>query len=210
MATDRDFHFALDGKLIGILDRNDGQCHLDEFGYYTHEMYRDYPSISHINSVAQNNSIVVVFAVNPRYKNIYSEMSKFIPGSSVSILEKDGKNIVHLISKKFEEITTTVRVQADDDKPSNIGIKFYSRCKSRKSRLTNECNNIELGHQVEFTAEILLKGTTKTRFVPLTLNIFLCNTGISERHKTNRNYKNFRSLSICREHEDIEFVLRLT
>ena len=28
LATDRDFHFAMDGKLVGILEPNDGQCHL--------------------------------------------------------------------------------------------------------------------------------------------------------------------------------------
>lgn len=27
-ATDEDFHYAMDGKLIGILEPNDGQCHL--------------------------------------------------------------------------------------------------------------------------------------------------------------------------------------
>jgi len=29
LATDRDFHYALDGKLAGVLTRNDGQCHLN-------------------------------------------------------------------------------------------------------------------------------------------------------------------------------------
>ena len=28
LATDRDFHFAMDGKLVGILEPNDGPCHL--------------------------------------------------------------------------------------------------------------------------------------------------------------------------------------
>ena len=30
VATDRDFHFALDGKLAGILEPNDGRCHLNK------------------------------------------------------------------------------------------------------------------------------------------------------------------------------------
>ena len=29
VATDRDFHTAMDGKLAGILEPNDGQCHLN-------------------------------------------------------------------------------------------------------------------------------------------------------------------------------------
>ena len=30
VATDRDFHTAMDGKLAGILEPNDGQCHLNK------------------------------------------------------------------------------------------------------------------------------------------------------------------------------------
>lgn len=79
-ATDEDFHFAMDGKLIGILEPNDGHCHLDGImgkpgnffhnyfikvkvifkyvlsiilGYYTKSKELDYPSISHINAIAQ-------------------------------------------------------------------------------------------------------------------------------------------------------------
>jgi hypothetical protein len=52
VATDRDYHNAMDGKLLGILEPNDGICHLDESGYYTESKYQDYPSVSHINAVA--------------------------------------------------------------------------------------------------------------------------------------------------------------
>ena len=50
VATDRDFHHAMDGKLVGILNPNDGQCHLTreegESGYYSESKHQDYPSIS--------------------------------------------------------------------------------------------------------------------------------------------------------------------
>ena len=40
LATDRDFHYAMDGKLAGILTPNDGACHLNDTGngsgFYTH------------------------------------------------------------------------------------------------------------------------------------------------------------------------------
>jgi hypothetical protein len=29
VATDGDFHYAMDGKLLGILEPNDGSCHLN-------------------------------------------------------------------------------------------------------------------------------------------------------------------------------------
>ena len=57
LATDRDYHNALDGKLVGILHPNDGQCHLDESGYYSKSKEFDYPSISQINFIAQQVKI---------------------------------------------------------------------------------------------------------------------------------------------------------
>ena len=38
-----------DGKLGGIVTPNDGICHMDEKGVYTHSSLQDYPSVSQIN-----------------------------------------------------------------------------------------------------------------------------------------------------------------
>jgi integrin beta 1 len=48
-STDASFHYAGDGKLGGIVKPNDGYCHLDKSGMYTHSTLQDYPSISQIN-----------------------------------------------------------------------------------------------------------------------------------------------------------------
>ena len=48
-STDAGFHYAGDGKLGGIVKPNDGVCHLDAKGTYTHSILQDYPSVSHIN-----------------------------------------------------------------------------------------------------------------------------------------------------------------
>jgi len=48
-STDAGFHYAGDGKLGGIVKPNDGICHLDSKGVYTHSTLLDYPSVSQIN-----------------------------------------------------------------------------------------------------------------------------------------------------------------
>merc|ERR1719297_174751 len=48
-STDAGFHYAGDGKLGGIVTPNDGQCHMDGKGVYTHSTLQDYPSVSQIN-----------------------------------------------------------------------------------------------------------------------------------------------------------------
>ncbi|CAB4060947.1 ITGB1 [Lepeophtheirus salmonis] len=82
LTTDGDFHFALDGKLLGLLEPNDGQCHLNSLGYFTEEKYYD----------------------------VYHHLSKQIKGSTVASLEKDATNIVEIVKELYEKVTTTVEV----------------------------------------------------------------------------------------------------
>ncbi|GBP10841.1 Integrin beta-PS [Eumeta japonica] len=57
-STDAGFHFAGDGKLGGIVQPNDGLCHLDEKGTYTHSKLQDYPSVSHINVKSNDDDAI--------------------------------------------------------------------------------------------------------------------------------------------------------
>lgn len=176
MATDRDFHFAMDGKLAGILERNDGLCHLngtqDQSGYYTHSEILDYPSVSQISSVAQQNSFLLIFAVVSQYRSIWEAMSKLVPGmvdqqtklnivlisnrtsgSSVEILEEDSKNIVELITKRYEEITSSIKVKIDNV-PEDVIVTIKSRCSGSAEIDTTSCNNVDFGSRVKFAADI--------------------------------------------------------
>ena len=35
--TDDEYHYALDGRVAAIVKRHDGECHLDDDGFYTHD-----------------------------------------------------------------------------------------------------------------------------------------------------------------------------
>ena len=69
VATDRDYHNAMDGKLAGILHPNDGQCHLNgtkgQPGYYTESKKLDYPSVSQINYYAQQVRLLEFLNFSP-------------------------------------------------------------------------------------------------------------------------------------------------
>ena len=80
-------------------------------GYYTHSTILDYPSISQINYIAQESSFLVIFAVAPRYKNIYKEMEKLVIGSSVEILDTDSENIFNFIRESYIGLTSTIKVR---------------------------------------------------------------------------------------------------
>lgn len=48
-STDASFHCVGDGLLGGIVKPNDGKCHMDLEGVYSHSTLLDYPSVSLIN-----------------------------------------------------------------------------------------------------------------------------------------------------------------
>lgn len=41
-------HFAGDGLLAGVIQKNDKQCHLDQNGEYMQSLQQDYPSLEEI------------------------------------------------------------------------------------------------------------------------------------------------------------------
>ncbi|CAB4060946.1 ITGB3 [Lepeophtheirus salmonis] len=62
LTTDGDFHFALDGKLLGLLEPNDGQCHLNSLGYFTEEKLR------HSTMIESNYTVKILANCNGEYE----------------------------------------------------------------------------------------------------------------------------------------------
>ena len=104
--TDQSFHMAMDGKLGGLVTPNDGKCHLNSTGYYTHSKIQDYPSIGHINYLAKENSVSLIWAVTQAKFGLYQVLSKMVTGSSAGQLSADSSNIVELVKQQYQKITT--------------------------------------------------------------------------------------------------------
>ena len=167
VATDRDFHFAMDGKLAGILEPNDGACHLNSTeggsGYYTHGEILDYPSVSHINSVAQLNNFLIIFAVKDIYKDIYQALTERIAGSYVDILSADGANIINIVEDKYDEITTSIKIA---NTPTDLELEFSSDCGEKPP---TQCSNVDLGTPVTFSVSITTDHCPGEKEEPLTI-----------------------------------------
>ncbi|XP_015190709.1 PREDICTED: integrin beta-PS-like [Polistes dominula] len=172
LSTDDTFHLAGDGKLAGIVEPNDCQCHLDKQGYYSHSLLQDYPTIAQIVKQSQEHNINIIFAL-PTKKNsdsyrLYQNLSEIIRGSSIDTMEGNGQNIVALISRQYEQLVSSVSMM--DNKPNFINVKYYSRCLNATEKLMEwqECGGLRVGNVIEF--EIVLKA-------------FECPKNLSERHQ---------------------------
>lgn len=100
-STDAGFHYAGDGKLGGVVTPNDGECHLDTRGMYTHSTVQDYPSISQVNLKVKQNSINVIFAVTSSQSKVYEKLSNHVEGSSSAVLSEDSSNVVELVRDEY-------------------------------------------------------------------------------------------------------------
>lgn len=101
-STDAEFHIAGDGKLAGVIEPNDGQCHMKD-GQYTHDLLLDYPSVSHINHVAKENNINIIFAI-VKHANLiqsYNMLSKAIENSNMGALDANSENVINLVLDNY-------------------------------------------------------------------------------------------------------------
>ncbi|XP_055388340.1 integrin beta-PS isoform X2 [Condylostylus longicornis] len=153
-STDAGFHYAGDGKLGGVIEPNDGLCHLER-NAYTHSTILDYPSISQINEKVKENAINIIFAVTSTQRDVYEKLSQQIEGSSCATLSNDSSNVVELVKEEYSKITSAIEMK--DNATGSIKIKYYSAClDNSKPTETNKCDKLKVGDIVSFTAEIVV------------------------------------------------------
>ncbi|KAL1020738.1 hypothetical protein UPYG_G00004030 [Umbra pygmaea] len=156
--SDDIFHLAGDGKLAGIYQPNDGKCHLDSRGFYDKDILNDYPSVGHLSQVLSASNIKLIFAVTDKHIQNYEALSKLLPQSVVGVLEDDSSNIVELISKAYNDLLSSVRLE-NHRVPPAMNISYSSHCDDTGDRLAEgqdlaECNNVRINQQVNFTVTV--------------------------------------------------------
>ncbi|GJQ85657.1 hypothetical protein Trydic_g20205 [Trypoxylus dichotomus] len=151
-STDAEFHIAGDGKLAGIFEPNDAVCHMQN-NEYVKALELDYPSVSHLNYVAKENNINLIFAVvskdTEHVFNAYRTLQENFENSGVGRLDDQSSNVVDLVMDNYNKIVDSVRIT--DNSTSTVEIKYHSSCKNPTE---NGCSNLQLDEVVEFTATI--------------------------------------------------------
>ncbi|XP_055305267.1 integrin beta-PS isoform X2 [Sitodiplosis mosellana] len=154
-STDAGFHYAGDGKLGGVIAPNDGECHMNTNGDYTHSSILDYPSISQINLKVKENAINVIFAVTSTQTTVYEKLSKHIEGSSSATLSDDSSNVVDLVKEQYSKISSSVEMK--DTASNAIKVTYYSSCLGGGAPVaTSKCDGLRVGDVVSFQAEIVV------------------------------------------------------
>lgn len=150
-SSDAAFHYAGDGKLGGIVTPNDGSCHMYN-NYYTESLNQDYPSISQLANKIAEKKVNVIFAVTQSQKDVYEQLSKYIEGSVVGALANDSANIVQLIRKNYEKITSTVEMKTEG--AEGVDVQFKSKCLGTELSNSGICANLSVGDNVTYEVTI--------------------------------------------------------
>uniref|UniRef100_A0A7M4FWU0 Integrin beta n=1 Tax=Crocodylus porosus TaxID=8502 RepID=A0A7M4FWU0_CROPO len=72
--TDAKTHIALDGRLAGIVQPNDGQCHISQDNLYSASTTMDYPSLGLMTEKLSQKNINLIFAVTENVAGLYQKI----------------------------------------------------------------------------------------------------------------------------------------
>ncbi|XP_040004094.1 integrin beta-5 isoform X2 [Xiphias gladius] len=153
-ATDDVPHLALDGRLGGLVQPHDGQCHLNDKNEYSASTKMDYPSLALLGEKLAENNIFLIFAVTKRLYVIYKNFTALIPGTTVEILDQDSKNVIQLIITAYNNIRSKVELTVWDH-PEDISLSFTATCQDGKPLPgLRKCADLKIGDTVSFNVSV--------------------------------------------------------
>ncbi|KAM6955825.1 integrin beta-2 [Lycodopsis pacificus] len=154
LTTDAGFHMAGDGKLAGILEPNDEQCHMEN-NLYTNSNEMDYPSVGQLAMQLEKNNIQPIFAVTKNVEIVYKQLSKMIPKSEVGVLSSDSKNVVELIESAYNRLSSKVTL-THDNLPEHVRVEYTPKCNHAGPPGDSEgvCDNVRVGEEISFDVTV--------------------------------------------------------
>ncbi|XP_006638232.3 integrin beta-3a [Lepisosteus oculatus] len=167
--TDAKTHVALDGRLAGIVQPNDGKCHVGADNQYDMSTTLDYPSLALLTEKMSENNINLIFAVTSNVVQLYRNYSELIPGTTVGILSDDSGNVVQLIQDAYAKIRSKVELELLGV-PDELSLSFNATCLNGEVIPgLKSCSNLKIGDTVSFSVEARARGCPKDKTKTFTI-----------------------------------------
>uniref|UniRef100_A0A672JK18 Integrin beta n=1 Tax=Salarias fasciatus TaxID=181472 RepID=A0A672JK18_SALFA len=161
--SDAKTHVALDGRLAGIVQPNDGECHLNSENMYSMSTTMDYPSLALITEKMSENNINLIFAVTSPVVPLYQNYSELIPGTTVGTLSNDSGNVIQLILKAYAKIRSKVELELQGV-PEELSLSFNATCLNGELIPgLKSCSGLKIGDTVSFSVEARARGCPKQK-----------------------------------------------
>ncbi|KAM3864048.1 integrin beta-3-like [Diretmus argenteus] len=161
--TDAKTHIALDGRIAGVVQPNDGLCHLDSNNIYDKSTVLDYPSLALLTEKMTQNNINLIFAVTNYVEPLYTNYSQLIPGTTVGTLDKDSGNVIQLIKDSYAKIRSKMELEMLG-LPEELTLSFNATCLNGEvTPGVKSCSGIKIGDTVSFSVEAKLHSCPKEK-----------------------------------------------
>uniref|UniRef100_A0A8D0A3R8 Integrin beta n=1 Tax=Sander lucioperca TaxID=283035 RepID=A0A8D0A3R8_SANLU len=149
-ATDDVPHLALDGRLGGLVQPHDGQCHLnDENEYSASEKMVRRAALSVV--LLTNRAVSLTLSL---ISSLPKDFTALIPGTTVEILDQDSKNVIQLIIAAYNNIRSKVELSVWDH-PEDINLSFTATCQDGKPLPgLRKCADLKIGDTVSFNVSV--------------------------------------------------------
>ncbi|XP_061185830.1 integrin beta-3-like [Saccostrea echinata] len=161
-STDATFHHAGDGRLAGIVDPNDGICHLDSSGFYRMSELQDYPSLGQVIQKAKENNINIVFVIGGNFSEVtkqdlarlyYDTLTATLPGGiqSASKLWRNASNILDIVVDNYKKVRGVVKLVVNEEF-EELNVTMYTTCRTdgRHWTKTNICFGLNPHKEAHF------------------------------------------------------------
>jgi hypothetical protein len=156
--TDGDYHYALDGKLGGITERPDFQCHLDGNMEYSYQNRHDFPSAAALAGVLNEKSIVPIFAVENNVRGVYDQLSDVIRSAFVTTRTANSDNLLEVLRSEYIELSGTVVpvISGLDNTSFSIELVPMDNCSqgSLRANSTDICEGITSPDAVTYSVRV--------------------------------------------------------
>ncbi|XP_041663523.1 integrin beta-2 isoform X2 [Cheilinus undulatus] len=154
LTTDAGFHMAGDGKLAGILEPNDEQCHMFN-SIYRESSHMDYPSVGQLAMQLTKNNIQPIFAVTKEVELVYKQLSQLIPKSEVGVLSADSDNVVQLIEAAYNRLSSKVTL-THENLPEDVRVEYRPICSNPGPAGGSQgiCDSVPEGQEISFDVTV--------------------------------------------------------
>ncbi|CAL9693020.1 unnamed protein product [Knipowitschia caucasica] len=161
--TDANTHTALDGRIAGIVQPNDGLCHLDNNNIYNKTTVLDYPSMALMTEKLSEHNINLIFAVTGVVVPLYKEYSQLISGTTVGMLDQDSGNVIGLIQEAYAKIRSKVELDLVGV-PEELNLAFIATCLNGEVIPgLRSCSGLKIGDTVSFSVDAQLRSCPKEK-----------------------------------------------
>ncbi|XP_040571857.1 integrin beta-2 [Lepeophtheirus salmonis] len=162
--SDKEQHFALDGKMGGLYTMSQGKCELSSVRgetYLTYSKSReyDYPSFGQIRHELRKKNVVVIFAIESFMVSLYRDLSLFLQGTdNVGALTEDPSSIEEIVVEQYQSIKNRISMTVNSSHHGLLKCTLHGDCISEKTLKRQQsdlvCNDVETQKPYKFKVKV--------------------------------------------------------